>query len=227
MVKFCLLFCFVVSLAFVVFGVPITDSASATLIRDILDCNIPSFKRALLLGQILQSNVVGGFDSFACPPEDTTISSGENYAFGWTATASSNQSGQGPSSAVDGKTECPPGDLNGSHVNAEMNPWWMVDMGRQVCVRRVVIYNTADCCGRYGRVFTVSVSQERDGDSEVCGRFVSTTGEIETIRCNKPIYGRFVKVQTAGWSHLVLCEVEVFSSAERMSTHRPFGFFCC
>lgn len=190
-----------------------TDSVNATLIHDILNCNISSTQRALFLGQLLRGSDGSGLSSFDCPPENNTSSnSGENYAVGWTASASSYFSGNGPSSAVDGNKNCNWAAGSISHTKDEMNPWWMVDMGRQVCVRRVVIYNRSDCCGELLRHFTVSVSQTQDGNREICSRFprASITGATEFITCSKPIYGRFVKIQIAGWGHLALCEVEVF-----------------
>ena len=102
------------------------------------------------------------------------------------------------------------------HTKYETNPWWMVDLGNEWPVSRVVIVNRA--IGAPGAVSrlrnaVVTVSSDRDQDGEVCGRFAGpgTAGQIIEITCPEKLRGRYVKLTMNSANYLNVCEVEVYS----------------
>ena len=102
------------------------------------------------------------------------------------------------------------------HTLLETNPWWMVDLGNEWPVSRVVIVNRGE-----GNTWTiarlrnvvVTVSSDRDEDGEVCGRFAGpgTAGQIIEITCAEKLRGRYVKLTMNSTNFLHVGEVEVYS----------------
>jgi hypothetical protein len=64
-----------------------------------------------------------------------------------TATQSSNYNDTEPGRANDGNAD---GNFEAgsvSHTNEQANPWWLLDLGSEQDIGKLVIHNRADCCG--------------------------------------------------------------------------------
>jgi len=116
----------------------------------------------------------------------------------------------------------------------EPNPWWQVDLGKEIRLGRVVVYDPSDLT-RWLRQGRTDVKSERDIPPDVASLlalpvevWVSSDGtdyrKVHTIqRDGTPrtwtidlagIPGRYLKLQLAGTGHLALAEVEVFEAKE-------------
>ncbi|XP_064641227.1 sushi, von Willebrand factor type A, EGF and pentraxin domain-containing protein 1-like [Lineus longissimus] len=98
-------------------------------------------------------------------------------------------------------------------------PWWAVDLGTEMSVKRVIITNRYDCCWTRLRNYRIAVEKTRpnflyrpsigssckDVGSHVRG---ATTAHV----CHNPMDGRYVTV-TLKYNNalLTLCEVQVFT----------------
>ena len=102
------------------------------------------------------------------------------------------------------------------HTKYETNPWWMVDLARELPVSKVVIVNRGEghpkTIARL-RNIVVTVSSGREEDGEVCGRFAGpgTAGQIIEITCAEKLRGRYVKLTMNSTNYLHVGEVEVYS----------------
>ncbi|MEW8547415.1 MAG: discoidin domain-containing protein [Candidatus Thiodiazotropha sp.] len=98
------------------------------------------------------------------------------------------------------------------HTQKESHAWWIVDLGVEKHIGRVLMVNRGD--GSYSRLrnVVVSVSLEKDGDGVICGTFEGPggKGQVITIRCPEEIRGRFVKLTMNSNNYFHLCEVEVY-----------------
>ncbi|XP_045181117.2 protein hook homolog [Mercenaria mercenaria] len=142
----------------------------------------------------------------------------KNIALGKSASESSfyaNKYNNGANAATDGVTSGNWIDGSCTHTDAEMNPWWQVDLQRPYFINRVVIKNRADCCGENLHNLVISVRKEQGSTEEICGHFEgpSTNGATETIQCYNTVFGRYLKIQMNANSlnYLTLCEVEIFA----------------
>ena len=116
------------------------------------------------------------------------------------------------SAAVDGNRDSNFAAKSCIHTKKENYPWWEVDLESDNLVGRIVIVNRDNASERLRHV-VVTVSAEKDGAGEVCGRFggPGSAGQIIEIKCPKQILGRYVKVQMKSDNFLHVCEVEVYS----------------
>ena len=131
-----------------------------------------------------------------------------NLALGKQAYQSSDYGGgQRAEKAVDGNR------ATISHTLLETTPWWMVDLGTERPVARVIITNRADGSWTRLRNVAVTVSSDRDRDGAVCGRFngPGAKGQIILITCTEKLRGRFVKLTMNSRNYLHVGEVEVYS----------------
>ena len=138
----------------------------------------------------------------------------KNMALGKTAWQSSSlypDEGEA-TAAVDGNRNTDWHGRSCFHTNIEDHPWWMVDLGAEKHIGRVVMVNRGD--GSYERLnnLVVSVSLEMEGDSVTCGTFQGpgVAGQVITITCSEEIRGRFVKLTMNSRNFFHLCEVEVY-----------------
>ena len=138
----------------------------------------------------------------------------KNMALGKTAWQSSLYSDEGEATAaVDGNRNT---DLISGrscfHTRKEDHPWWMVDLGAEKQIGRVVMVNRGD--GSYTRLrnVVVNVSLEKDGDGVTCGTFEGpgSKGQVITITCSEETLGRFIKLTMNSRNYFHLCEVEVY-----------------
>jgi hypothetical protein len=143
-----------------------------------------------------------------------------NHALTGTATQSStNPSFNKPASlAIDD-------DINGSYgggsvtvTNNEENPWWQVDLGSDISIGDIKVFNRTDgCCTAAMSNFTVSVIN--NSGVEVLSETFTTHPDPSVIVKAGGIHGRIVKVQLNATSALTLAEVQVFGSDEVLSTN--------
>ena len=98
--------------------------------------------------------------------------------------------------AVDGNTNGKYGSGSCTHTNKQNRPWWKVNLGSKMRIRKVVVWNRADCCTKRLNNFNVYV------DSRKCGS-VGTAHRKNTISCGNK-WGRNIKVQLKGKEYLTL-----------------------
>jgi hypothetical protein len=118
------------------------------------------------------------------------------------------------SKAIDGGTD---GDFgSGTSVthtgdNADLTPWWQVDLRRVMPVGEVVLYNRTDCCG--DRLSNFRLQTSNDGTTWTDVRtIIPAVGPFMSIVTNRP--ARFVRVQlnNIGTPRMLsLAEVEVIA----------------
>ena len=103
-----------------------------------------------------------------------------------------------------------------SHTtDQETNPWLQVDLERKALIRKVVIYNRAECCSDRFQNANVTVADTSDmlQNQILCVHIAAITvpNNIQTFSCADDIIGRFVRI-TNGLKVLNLCEVEVIGT---------------
>lgn len=144
---------------------------------------------------------------------NTSLAQIENFALKKRATASSFTEVGGlkfPGGAVDGIKS----GSYGFHTQREYNPWWQVDLGMEIAIDKIVIYNRQDCCSERAR--TIQVFLSTDGVN-----FENAYQHNGTVfggaRDQKPLQvslqfkkARFVRLQLNERNALHLDEVEVY-----------------
>jgi murein DD-endopeptidase MepM/ murein hydrolase activator NlpD len=154
-----------------------------------------------------------------------------NLAKGKSAAQSSNYMttvGLAPN-AVDGNTDGVFVDKSVTHTKFELQPWWQVDLGRQVDIQNINIWNRSDCCSERLSDFYVLVSNlpfsSGNLDTVMLQGGVSSYlvngvgGYPSTVQINRS--GRYVRVQLTGNNALSLAEVEVMGTESNVS-NEPF-----
>jgi hypothetical protein len=145
-----------------------------------------------------------------------------NLAQGKNASQSSNYMttvGLAPN-AVDGNTDGAFINKSVTHTKFEIQPWWQVDLGKQVDITSINVWNRTDCCSERLSDFYVLVSNLpfSSGNLDtvraqggVSSYLVSGVGgEPSSIEINRA--GRYVRVQLTDNDALSLAEVEVMGS---------------
>ena len=105
----------------------------------------------------------------------------------------------------------------GFHTQYEPNPWWQVDLERQVPIDRVLLYNRCDLPDRIAQVMVLL-----SNDGKTFRKVWQNHGTIfYGFTDNKPLEvmlggasARFVRLQLPGTSYFHLDEVEVFAVGE-------------
>lgn len=140
-----------------------------------------------------------------------------NVALNGTASQSSTDYGGDASRAIDGNTNGTYNQGSVSHTNAEDNPWWEVDLGQEVFIDNIVIYNRTDaCCIDRLSDFTLTIRDNGDNvvDSRTVTGYPNPSSRIEV----GGVTGRYVRITlNLSWA-LTIAEVEVY---ERESTDVP------
>ncbi len=72
---------------------------------------------------------------------------GQNLAPEGTASQSSLHGDSAAARAIDGRTAGDHAAGSVSHTGEEANPWWELDLGREVPIDQVSLWNRTDCCG--------------------------------------------------------------------------------
>uniref|UniRef100_K7F5D6 Fucolectin tachylectin-4 pentraxin-1 domain-containing protein n=1 Tax=Pelodiscus sinensis TaxID=13735 RepID=K7F5D6_PELSI len=118
--------------------------------------------------------------------------------------------------AVDGKHDGKFEQGSCSLTKLDIEPWWIVDLGRRHSISMVIVKHREDkCCGErlQGAQIRVGVSRMNHGKhNPLCGTITDTRpGSISTICCNR-LAGRYVTIVIPDREeYLNLCEVEVLS----------------
>ncbi|MDP2572094.1 discoidin domain-containing protein [Vibrio penaeicida] len=131
-------------------------------------------------------------------------------------------SGAGPERAVDGNVSGHWGHRSVTHTGEAagdaQDPWWEIDLGREVFVSNIVLHNRTDCCSE--RLDNVTVLAHFEPlNSKVPlqvknhqGVFVGNTGENVGSSVSIPVnrQSRFIRVQAEGSDrYLSLAEVQI------------------
>ncbi len=144
---------------------------------------------------------------------NVTFAQIENFALKKRATSSSFTEVGGlkfPGGAVDGIKN----GAYGFHTQREDNPWWQVDLGMEIAIEKVVIYNRQDCCTERAR--TIQVFLSTDGvnfenayqhNGSIFGGAKDQKPLTVPLRFKK---ARFVRLQLNERNALHLDEVEVY-----------------
>ncbi len=137
----------------------------------------------------------------------------ENFALKKRATASSFTEVGGlkfPGGAVDGIKN----GGYGFHTQLEDNPWWQVDLGMEIAIDKIVIYNRQDCCSERARTIQIFLSTDGVNFENAYQHNGSVFGGA---RDQKPLQvslqfkkARFVRLQLNQRNALHLDEVEVY-----------------
>lgn len=136
-----------------------------------------------------------------------------NAAYHRTVTQSSTAYGGNPERAVDGNTSGNWGDGSVTHTDsiANVNSWWMVDLGKTRNIGEVVLWNRTDCCSERLSNFTVEVldANQNRVQSPISLGSVST----RTVLQLGDVAGRYVRVKLNRADFLSLAEVQVFEAS--------------
>ncbi|NOS90584.1 MAG: DUF4476 domain-containing protein [Cyclobacteriaceae bacterium] len=137
----------------------------------------------------------------------------ENFALKKRATASSFTEVGGlkfPGGAVDGIKN----GGYGFHTQLEDNPWWQVDLGMEIAIDKIVVYNRQDCCSERARTIQVFLSTDGVNFENAYQHNGTIFGGV---RDQKPLQvslqfkkARFVRLQLNQRNALHLDEVEVY-----------------
>jgi hypothetical protein len=148
-----------------------------------------------------------------------------NYALTGTATQSSTNPtfNKQANLAIDG-------DINGNYgggsvtvTNNEENPWWQVDLGVNISVGDIKVFNRTDgCCKANMSNFTVSVIDENNVTT--FSKTYTTFPDPSIIVNAGGVQGRIIKVQLNATAALTLAEVQIFGYNEVLSTEN-YGEF--
>lgn len=124
----------------------------------------------------------------------------------------------GPSNAIDGNPDGTYANGSVTHTMPEAGAWWQVDLGDNVPIDTVTLYNRTDCCGDRLADFWIMVSptpfptsgtpaQIAASPGVVATRVASTNGQ--NVAWAPGGSHRYVRVQLAGSNPLSLAEVSV------------------
>jgi len=143
---------------------------------------------------------------------------GGNLALSGTATQSSTDYGADASRAIDGDTN---GKWSGGSIThtlnqGEDNPWWQVDLGDDMIIDSIMIwnrtdlYNTGNSLGDRLSNFTIQVFDNLDSPAVFTDTIVDSYPDPTYTTLTNGIQGRYVKIQLTEFGILSLAEVQVF-----------------
>lgn len=113
--------------------------------------------------------------------EVEVFSGDENVAPKGTATQSSTDHGGAPARAVDGNKNGTYNNSSVTHTKEEANPWWELDLGGDVDIRKVVVHNRTDDNNALA-------SRLKDFKLKVLDKERKTVWEREKVPAPKPYY---------------------------------------
>ncbi|KAI8506487.1 hypothetical protein Bbelb_159140 [Branchiostoma belcheri] len=100
-----------------------------------------------------------------------------------------------------------------AHSAGEANPWWMVDLGTQYPIERIVVYNRLDCCSD-----RISPSNIHVGnspvllDNPIVGNINYVAGTLAYEFIFDGILARYAGIALARTELLNFCEFEVYTN---------------
>ncbi|XP_072048880.1 uncharacterized protein [Amphiura filiformis] len=123
--------------------------------------------------------------------------------------------------AIDGNKQTHWDSNSCSHTLATYGEWWMVDMKRTYCIRKVIIYNRSDCCKEnlYGSVIRVGMDSNRANPE--CGSGVNMTqiNSSPIIEMPCEMCGRYLSVHIPDTSPKALHMCELIAYVDECQTH--------
>ena len=145
---------------------------------------------------------------------------GQNIAEGQNATQSTTGYGGVASRGVDGNTNGNYPDGSVTATSEQNEPWWQLDLGEQVSIGRIKLFNRRDCCGKRLSHFYVFVSEtdmsQRSLSSLINDPFVWKSFEVAGVGASYLVsgrsQGRFVRIQRNTTGILSLAEVAVYGA---------------
>ncbi|XP_064625400.1 uncharacterized protein LOC135486505 [Lineus longissimus] len=157
------------------------------------------------------------------------VNSNGNLALGKTAWQLGTTSGGVASRAVDGNTNGVFNRGTCTHTSSDMRAknqgtknWWAVDLEKETKVKRVILYNRADCCGDRLADFDVVVTNAKPSEgkkleynaaTDICSHQSGKIGASKSFTCSDGgLTGRYVAVVISRKQILTLCEAEVFDN---------------
>ncbi len=145
-------------------------------------------------------------------PTATSTPLPPNLALGRPVRQSSTAFGGDPELAVDGDANGAFGGGSVTHTDTEAEPWWEVDLGAQIVIEDIQIWNRTDCCSSQLSNYYVLVSNTPDPVVGQVGIFqhfeTGVAGSPSLIPINAT--GRFLRIQKIAGGPLSLAEVRVF-----------------
>ena len=158
--------------------------------------------------------------------EPTTCSGSENVALFGTATQSTTRGNGVAGFAIDGNligNDNWGADANMQHTETQANSWWQVDLGKEVKIDSVTVYNRtttqAFLLRRLQNFYVYISASEIDGDRSISElnsdptithqQFLGDAGEVETLIFPE-IEGRYVLIKLPGSGPLHVAEVQVW-----------------
>jgi hypothetical protein len=149
---------------------------------------------------------------------------GVDLAPGKSATQSTTNFNGAATRAVDGKTDGVYNNGSVTHTDAQVQPWWQVDLGSSATVDTVRLWNRTDCCSDrlWGATVFVSPTDptgrslaQLQADTTVKAFLVGSFTDPQLTIAAGGITGRYVRVQLTSTStqYLSLAEVQVFGTA--------------
>ncbi|XP_072034746.1 contactin-associated protein-like 3B [Amphiura filiformis] len=116
-----------------------------------------------------------------------------------------------PSRAIDGDKRTSWLSSTCTHTASGYGQWWVVDMQKTTCIKKVVIYNRSDCCKNRLTDAVIRIGTNSNMTNPECGPGVTSTqvnsGSIIHMSCD--LCGRYLSVNlpaTKG-SPLTICEI--------------------
>ncbi|PFX15365.1 G-protein coupled receptor GRL101 [Stylophora pistillata] len=94
----------------------------------------------------------------------------------------------------------------------ESDPWWQVNLDKNLYVTSVVITNKVDCWHRDSGIINVRVLNDPHGTDPTCSKSMAYDGVTQQFKfyCSPPALGNYVKITLKGDNvTLVLCQVVV------------------
>uniref|UniRef100_A0A8D0CQF5 Fucolectin tachylectin-4 pentraxin-1 domain-containing protein n=1 Tax=Sander lucioperca TaxID=283035 RepID=A0A8D0CQF5_SANLU len=122
-----------------------------------------------------------------------------------------------PERAIDGNRTSDLGQGSCSITQADLKPWWRLDLMKTYQINNVTITNRGDCCPERinGAEIRIGNSLYDNGnDNPRCAVISSmAAGTSQTFMCNR-MEGHYVNIVIPGrQEYLTLCEVEVTGQA--------------
>jgi hypothetical protein len=147
-----------------------------------------------------------------------------NVALGKTATQSSTlissifPNGGHASYAVDGNIDGNYINNSVTHTNAEVDSWWVVDLGQVYDIDEIVVWNRTDCCAERLDNFVISTSLNSFTNSAGIsglidyGRQGTWAAGLKSITIKGKGKARYLRINSSGPNvELSLAEVQVFA----------------
>jgi len=114
-----------------------------------------------------------------------------------------------------------------SLTTAQKDPWWRVDLEREIVIRDVYIFMYSDSSVKYLLEIRIGINDVPAlGSNPLCGGVFSFKMESwRRIRCPTPLVGRYVSVtRIVDNGALMLCEVEVREESKLQRTRNRGRF---